>query len=152
MSKASIWIRSILIPVLTGILISIIIAPYMDYGTLIQPAFAPPGFLFPIVWTILYILMGVSDGILRSNGLNTRETDFIYYLQLFFNALWSIIFFVLKWRFVAFIWIIVLLVLIIVMILRFYRRSQLAGLLQIPYLLWVAFASYLNYAIYLLNK
>ena len=152
MSKASIWIRSILIPVLTGLLISIIIAPYMDYGTLIQPSFAPPGFLFPIVWTILYILMGVSDGILRSNSLNTRETDFIYYLQLFFNALWSIIFFVLKWRFIAFIWIIILLILIIVMIVRFYRRSQLSGLLQIPYLLWVAFASYLNYTIYLLNK
>lgn len=152
MNKAGIWIRSILIPVLTGVLISLIIAPYMDYGTLIQPSFAPPGFLFPIVWTILYILMGVSDGLLRSNGLNTRQTDFIYYLQLFFNALWSIIFFVLKWRLIAFIWIIILLILIIVMIVRFYHRIQLAGLLQIPYLLWVAFASYLNLTIYLLNR
>lgn len=152
MSKVSIWVRSILIPVLMGILISLIIAPSMDYGTLIQPSFAPPAFLFPIVWTILYILMGVSDGILRSNGLNTRQTDLIYYWQLFFNALWSILFFVLKWRFIAFLWIIVLLILIINMIKRFYRHNQVAGLLQIPYLLWVAFATYLNYTIYLLNR
>lgn len=152
MSKVGIWVRSILIPVLMGILISLIIAPYMDYGTLIQPSFAPPAFLFPIVWTILYILMGVSDGILRSNGLNTRQTDLVYYLQLFFNALWSIIFFVLKWRFVAFLWIIILLILIVVMIRRFYHRSEVAGLLQIPYLLWVAFATYLNYSIYFLNR
>lgn len=152
MSKVSIWVRSILIPVLMGILISLIIAPSMDYGTLIQPSFAPPAFLFPIVWTILYILMGVSDGILRSNGLNTRQTDLIYYWQLFFNALWSILFFVLKWRFIAFLWIIVLLILIINMIKRFYCQNQVAGLLQIPYLLWVAFATYLNYTIYLLNR
>lgn len=152
MSKVSIWVRSILIPVLMGILISLIIAPSMDYGTLIQPSFAPPAFLFPIVWTILYILMGVSDGILRSNGRNTRQTDLIYYWQLFFNALWPILFFVLKWRFIAFLWIIVLLILIINMIKRFYRQNQVAGLLQIPYLLWVAFATYLNYTIYLLNR
>lgn len=151
MSKVGIWARSILIPVLTGILISLIISPYMDYGALIQPTFAPPGFLFPIVWTILYILMGVSDGILRSNELNTKQTDLIYYLQLFFNALWSIIFFVFKWRLFAFIWIIILLALIILMIMRFYERNHIAGLLQVPYLLWVAFASILNFTIYFLN-
>lgn len=152
MSKVGIWIRSILIPILMGILISIIISPYMDYGALIQPAFAPPGLLFPIVWSILYILMGISDGILRSNGLNTKRTDLIYYIQLFFNALWSIIFFVLKWRLFAFIWIVILLILIIMMIAKFYKRNRLAGVLQIPYLLWVTFASYLNLTIYLLNR
>lgn len=152
MSKVFIWIRSILIPLLVGILISLIIAPYMDYGTLIQPMLAPPGFLFPIVWTVLYILMGVSDGILRSNGLNTKETDLIYYVQLFFNALWSIIFFVLKWRLLAFIWILLLAIFIIIMIKRFYERNQVAGLLQIPYLIWVIFASYLNLSIYILNR
>ena len=152
MSKIGIWVRSILIPVLTGILISLIISPYMDYGDLVRPSFAPPGFLFPIVWTILYILMGISDGILRSKELNTRQTDLIYYLQLFFNAIWSIIFFVFKWRFLAFAWIITLLILIVIMIIRFYERNKIAGLLQIPYLLWVAFASYLNFAVYLLNR
>ena len=152
MNKVGIWVRSLLIPVLTGILISLIISTYMDYGTLIQPSFAPPGFLFPIVWTILYILMGVSDGILRSNQLNTKQTDIIYYWQLFFNALWSIIFFVLKMRLLTFIWIIILLVLILIMIIRFYGRNHVAGLLQIPYWLWVAFASLLNLSIYLLNK
>ncbi|MBQ9314785.1 MAG: tryptophan-rich sensory protein [Clostridia bacterium] len=152
MNKVSIWIRSILIPLLTGILISIIISPYMDYGTLIQPAFAPPGFLFPIVWTILYILMGVSDGVLRSNELDVKQTNLIYYLQLFFNAMWSIIFFVLKWRLLAFVWIIILLILIVIMIIKFYEKNRVAGLLQIPYLVWVAFASYLNLTIYLLNR
>lgn len=152
MNKIGIWVRSILIPVLTGILISLIVSPYMNYETLIQPSFAPPGFLFPIVWTILYVLMGISDGILRSNNLNTADTDRIYYIQLFFNALWSIIFFVLEWRLAAFIWIIILAVLIVKMITRFYERNQVAGLLQIPYLLWVLFASVLNLSVYLLNR
>ena len=135
MNSVSTWIRSILIPILTGILIGIIINPYMDYEALIRPALAPPGFLFPIVWTVLYALMGISDGILRKNGLNTQETDIIYYLQLFFNALWSIIYFVLKWRLVAFVWIIVLAMLIVIMIVKFYQRNKLAGVIQIPYLL-----------------
>jgi len=152
MNNVSVWIRSILIPVLLGILISLIISPYMDYGTLVKPSIAPPSILFPIVWTILYILMGVSDGILRSNHLNTRQTDLIYYIQLFFNALWSIIFFVFKWRLFALIWIIALLFLIIVMMKRFYARNNVAGLLQIPYLIWVTFATYLNLSIYLLNR
>lgn len=152
MSNIGTWVRSILIPVLTGILISLVVSPYMEYDNLIRPSFAPPGFLFPIVWTILYILMGVSDGILRSRGLNTRQTDSIYYLQLFFNALWSIIFFALKWRLVAFIWIVILLILIIIMIKRFYERNKIAGLFQIPYLIWVAFASFLNFTVYLLNR
>lgn len=152
MNKIGIWARSILIPVLTGVLVSLITSPYMNYDTLIQPNFAPPGFLFPIVWTILYILMGISDGILRSKNLNTTNTDRIYYLQLFFNALWSIIFFVLEWRLFAFIWIIVLWILIILMIIEFYKRNKIAGIFQIPYLLWVTFASFLNLSVYILNR
>lgn len=152
MNKVGIYVRSILIPVLVGVLISLIISPYMDYGILERPSFAPPSILFPIVWTILYILMGVSDGILRSHSLNTRETDFIYYLQLFFNALWPIAFFVLKWRLFAFIWILVLVLLIAIMIKKFYERKKVTGLLQIPYLLWCIFASVLNLSVYLLNK
>ena len=78
--------------------------------------------------------------------------NFIYYLQLAFNSLWSIIFFTLKWRLFAFIWIVALAILVILMIIEFYKKNKIAGLLQIPYLLWVLFASYLNLGVYLLNK
>ena len=96
--------------------------------------------------------MGISYGILESNSLVDSDINSIYYLQLFVNALWSIFFFVFKWRFFAFLWILLLLVLVVLMTIKFYRKNKISGLLQIPYLLWVAFATYLNFAIWLLNK
>lgn len=152
MSKARIYIQSILLPVLIGVIIGLITSSSMDYSTLIKPPLAPPGILFPIVWTILYVLMGVSYGILKSNKQTDDEINFIYYFQLGVNALWSIIFFNLKWRFFAFLWIILLIILVIDMIRKFYNKNQLAGLLQIPYLVWIVFAAYLNFSIYLLNR
>ena len=133
-------------------LFGFITSGFIDHNSLAQPPLAPPGILFPIVWTILYTLMGVSYGILDVNGLVDSSINNIYYLQLFVNALWSIIFFILKWRFVAFLWIILLLVLVIIMTIRFYRKNKVAGLLQIPYILWVAFATYLNFGVYFLNR
>lgn len=124
----------------------------MDYETLKQPLFAPPGIVFPIVWTILYVLMGVSYGILKTNNKTSDEIDSIYYLQLGVNALWSIFFFIFKWRLFSFLWIILLAAFVIIMIKRFYEKNKLAGLLQIPYIIWIAFASYLNIAIYILNR
>jgi len=152
MSKFKIYLRSILIPVIIGAIVGFITSSFMDYNSLVQPPLAPPSILFPIVWSILYVLMGVSYGILESNSLIDSDINSIYYLQLFVNALWSIFFFVFTWRFFAFLWILLLLVLVIIMIIRFYRKNKLSGLLQIPYLLWVAFATYLNFAIWLLNK
>ena len=152
MERAKTYIKSILIPVLVGLVIGYITAPFMDYMNLIKPNLAPPGILFPIVWTILYILMGVSYGILKDNNLTDENIDLIYYAQLVVNALWSIFFFVLKWRLFSAIWIILLALLIVYMIIKFYDRNKLAGLLQIPYLLWVVFATYLNLSIYLLNR
>jgi len=152
MNKVGIYIKSILVPVLVGVLVGLIVSGFMDYNMLQKPFLAPPSIVFPIVWTILYILMGVSYGILKSNNLVDSEINLIYYAQLFFNALWSIFFFVFKWRFFAFIWIIALAILVILMILKFYSRNKIAGLLQIPYLLWVLFASYLNLAFYILNR
>ena len=96
--------------------------------------------------------MGVSYGILKSNNLVTQDIDQIYYLQLGVNALWSIIFFILKWRLFAFIWILLLAILVFTMIRKFYEKNRIAGLLQIPYLAWVVFASYLNLAFYILNR
>ena len=152
MSKFKIYIKSILIPVIVGGIVGIIISRAIDYNSLEKPFLAPPSILFPIAWTILYILMGVSYGILKSKSLVDYSISSIYYFQLFVNALWSIFFFVLKWRLFAFIWILLLLILVIKMITRFYSKDKLAGLLQIPYLLWILFASYLNLFIYLLNR
>lgn len=152
MSNFKIFAKSIAIPVIVGVIIGAITSGPIKYNTLIQPNFAPPSILFPIVWTILYILMGVSYGILESNSLLNQEAKFIYYLQLFVNALWSIFFFTLEWRLFAFIWLLLLIVFVIIMIIKFYNQNKVAGLLQIPYLLWILFASYLNFSIYLLNR
>ena len=96
--------------------------------------------------------MGISYGILKSNSLLDAKTSNIYYSQLFVNALWSIFFFVFKWRLFAFFWILLLIVLVYLMIKRFYSRNKVAGLLQLPYLLWIIFASFLNLTVYLLNS
>ena len=151
MQKFKIYFKTILIPVLIGGIVGILISGSMDYNYLEKPFLSPPSILFPIVWTILYILMGVSYGIIKDKGLMDSETKFIYYLQLFLNAIWPIIFFVFKWRLFAFIWILLLDVLVIVMLTNFYNKNKLAGLLQIPYLIWILFASYLNLAFYVLN-
>lgn len=151
MSKFKTYAKSILIPVVIGGIVGFIISGSMDYSSLEKPFLAPPNILFPIVWTILYILMGVSYGILADKSLIDLKTNALYYLQLFVNALWPIIFFVLKWRFFAFLWILLLDILVIAMIINFYKKNKLSGLLQIFYLLWSLFASYLNLSIYLLN-
>lgn len=152
MSKFKIYAKSILIPLIVGAIVGFLISGSIDYETLKQPFLSPPSIVFPIVWTILYTLMGVSYGILMSNSLVDARINFIYYLQLFFNALWPIAFFILKWRLFAFIWIIALAILVIIMIVKFYDRNKIAGLLQIPYLIWTLFATYLNLSIYLLNR
>ena len=108
MDKLKIYVKSILIPLIVGAAIGFITSGSMDLSNLQKPSFAPPDILFPIVWTILYTLMGVSYGILKTNDLVTDEINSIYYLQLAVNALWSIFFFGLKWRLFAFLWIILL--------------------------------------------
>lgn len=152
MSNFKIYAKAILIPVVVGGIVGLIISGSIDYSSLKQPPLSPPSILFPIVWSILYILMGISYGILDSNLLVDSGINSIYYLQLFVNALWSIFFFVFKWRFFSFLWILLLLALVVIMIVRFYRKNKASGLLQIPYLLWILFATYLNLGVYLLNK
>ena len=152
MNKTMIYIKAILLPVLIGALVGIITSGSMDYNMLQKPPLAPPGALFPIVWTILYILMGISYGILKVNNQTDEEIDWIYYIQLAINALWSIIFFNFKWRLFAFIWIILLAVAVISMIRKFYEKNKTSGLLQLPYILWVIFAAYLNFGFYILNR
>ena len=146
------YVKSILVPLLIGVIIGFTTSSYMGNSMLIQPSFAPPAILFPIVWTILYTLMGVSCGVLKTNSLTNDKINTIYYTQLFVNALWSFFFFVFEWRLFSFFWILLLIVLVILMIIEFYKKNKVAGLLQIPYLLWIIFASFLNLSIYLLNR
>ena len=152
MNKLWTYIKAIAIPLIVGGVVGFITSRFMDYQMLEKPFLAPPGFIFSIVWTILYVLMGISYGILKSNGLLDDTASFVYYLQLGINALWSIFFFVLDWRLFAFFWILLLLATVIWMIKVFYERNKIAGLLQIPYLIWIVFATYLNLGFYLLNR
>ena len=152
MSKAKVYIKSILIPVVLGGIIGIIISKFIDYDSLKQPPFSPPSTLFPIVWTLLYILMGVSYGILKNDSKVTDEINQNYYTQLVVNLVWPVLFFVFKWRLLSFAWILLLVVLVSAMLIKFYKQNKTAGLIQIPYLIWTVFASYLNIGVYLLNR
>ncbi len=152
MEKWKTYVKSILIPLILGGIVGFITAGRMDYQGLDKPPLSPPGILFPIVWTILYILMGVSYAILEVEGKHDTQTKRSYYLQLVVNLLWPIFFFVFKWRLFSFFWILLLLISVIAMTIKFYQQNKTAGLLQIPYLIWVLFATYLNLGIYLLNR
>lgn len=124
--------------------------------TVIKPPLSPPMILFPIVWTILFILMGVGSGIVfvkrHTDKEAARSALFVYGLQLVVNFLWSIIFFNMQSYLFAFVWLLLLWVLIIIMIIKFHKISQLSAYLQIPYLLWVTFAGYLTIMVYFLNR
>ena len=148
MKKLKLFIY-ILIPLILGGIVAVIMMPFNDYQDLNLPFLAPPSIVFPIMWTLLYILMGISAYLVSENG--SKKDLVIYYIQLIFNALWTIIFFVFKLRLLAFIWILILLILIIVMIMKFAKVNKTAAYLQIPYLLWTLFASYLTLGTYLLN-
>lgn len=141
----------ILIPLAVGALSSLF-SGTMSYSTFNKPSFSPPAYLFPIVWTILYILMGISSYLsYSSDDPGKRKALTTYFIQLFFNFFWSILFFGNSQYLLAFLWLIVLIILIVIMIYQFYKILPLAAYLQIPYLLWCIFAAYLNYTIYSLN-
>lgn len=126
-----------------------------SYEVAEKPPLTPPGWLFPIVWTILYILMGISSYLVyntRTDLQDTKSTALIIYgVQLIVNFFWSIIFFNFSAYLFAFIWILLLLFLIFVMIKLFYKINKTAAILQIPYLIWVAFATYLTFGVFILN-
>lgn len=119
-----------------------------DVTGLILPKFYPPKILFPIIWSILYLLMTISVYLATKNSDDAYK---IYFIQLIVNAFWTVIFFGLKLRLLAFLWIIFLFIFVIIMIKKFYKENKNAGLLQIPYIIWLLIAMYLNLSIYLLN-
>ena len=149
MKNWKVYLVAIILTLLVGALSGFISMGGMEtYATLEKPFLSPPAWLFPVVWTILFVLMGV--GVARVY-LKTERVPRIYIIQLFFNFLWPIVFFNLEAYFFAFIWLIALLVLVIIMAIQFYNVDKLAGLLQIPYILWLIFAGYLNFMVYMLN-
>ena len=142
------------LPLLTGGLAALITQSSMEqFATFRQPPLSPPGWLFPVVWTILYTLMGISSYLVSQSDSPLKNTALrIYGIQLGVNFFWPILFFRLNAFLGAFFWILLLWILVLVMIVLFYKVKPIAGLLQIPYLLWITFAAYLNLAIYLLNR
>ena len=145
-------IIAILIPLAVGSFSALISGNMALYSTINKPAFSPPSIVFPIVWTILYVLMGISSYIIYSSDSadKTRALK-IYALQLFFNFCWSILFFRYQLYLFSFLWLVILIVLICIMIKDFYKINPAAAYLQIPYLLWCIFAAYLNFSIYTMN-
>lgn len=124
------------------------------YSELIRPPLAPPGILFPIVWAILYALMGISAYMIyvsdASNGEKKKALT-LYAIQLFVNFMWSIVFFRFEQIGAAFAVLVLLIILVVMMIVSFYKIRPLAGYLNIPYLLWIIFAAYLNLGFLILN-
>ena len=125
------------------------------YATLIRPPIAPPNWLFGPVWTLLYLSMGIAAGLVWNRGIGDKRVRFaitIFAIQLILNSLWSFLFFGWHWLHVAFIEIVILWLFILYTSIKFYALSKPAGLILIPYLLWVSFASVLNFSFWWLNR
>ena len=148
---------AILIPLLVGGISALLTKDAMSsFKNLNQPFLSPPAWLFPVAWTILYILMGIASYLIykNKNVYYYKERDnalILYAVQLIFNFLWSIIFFNMKQYFFAFFWLIILWILIFMLIRNTKKVNRLAYYLLIPYIVWVSFAGYLNIMIAILN-
>jgi len=150
------FIISLVIPLAVGGLSALITSGDMEiYKTVERPPLSPPSIVFPITWTILYILMGISLYLVWTCGdkfTDKSKAYFFFTVQLVLNFLWSPVFFTAQLYLLAFIILLLMWIFTILMIISFYKISKPAGLLQIPYLLWLIFAGYLNLSIYILNK
>lgn len=153
MNKIKNYTVGILIPLLVGGLAAILTMDGMDkYQNLNQPMFAPPTIVFPIAWAILYILMGIGSVLIyREKGENTKKALTVYGIQLAVNFFWSIFFFNMNLFLFSFIWLVLLWLLVLIMIILFAKIKPAAAYLQFPYLLWLTFAAYLNFSVYMLN-
>jgi translocator protein len=146
---------SILIAEGTGFLSGFLARSGPDfYESLKRPAFSPPGWVFPVVWTILYLLMAIAAyriWLKGKSGEDVKKALTLYAVQLFFNFLWSIIFFRFQLFGLAFLELLILLVFILLTTFEFYKIDKKAAYLMVPYILWVSFAGVLNYVIWRLN-
>lgn len=142
------------IPLAVGGLSALVSGGMADYQVMNQPPLSPPGWLFPVVWTVLYLLMGYASYRVLTSGAPAEQINkalTLYGAQLFLNFIWSPIFFGLQWYWAAFLVLIGLWVLIYLTMRAFSQIDERAGDLLLPYLLWVTFAGYLNLGVALLN-
>ena len=150
------YLISILIPLAVGGLSAFLTRNDMDlYRNIITPPLSPPSWLFPVVWSLLYILMGISSArvYLSCSDKKAREHGLLSYgISLFMNFMWSIIFFKFGYFLFAALWLGVMLFFILRTVYYYSKADPLSAKLQIPYIIWSSFALYLNIAIYLLNK
>ena len=152
---------AIAVPLCGGFIISLFTRDAMaKFGSFNQPPLAPPAWLFPVAWTILYILMGLASYFIWKKGHDSRKAAdksasktalIIYAVQLVFNFIWTPLFFSLGWHWPAFVWLLVMWVLIIVLMAKAYKISRPAFWMLLPYIIWCTFATYLNCGIAILN-
>lgn len=154
-SKTKKYIIGIAIPLAVGGLSALLTQSAMQkFNSLNQPPLAPPSWLFPVVWTVLFVLMGIASSLVYMADVPQEQKKSaltLYGAQLAMNFLWSIVFFNFGAYLFAFVWLLALLAVIIATAVKFRKISEPAAWMLIPYILWVCFAGYLNFAIYLLN-
>ena len=144
-------ILNIALPLAVGLVSGLLTMGAMeDFSSLNQPPLSPPGWLFPVVWTILYVLMGVSSWRIRRIDRQAPSLT-AYIVSLVFNFFWPIFFFVCQMWLLALIWLLILWVLVLIYTVGYCKIDRLAGWLQVPYAVWCAFAAYLNFGIVRLN-
>lgn len=125
------------------------------FSDLKQPPLSPPAILFPVVWTLLYLFMGISFYLIKTSGARRSacsDAQAVYFYQLTVNFLWPVFFFSFGWHLFSFFILLLLWGLVYKMIRCFYKVSAWAALLNLPYLLWLTFAAYLNFGVWLLNR
>lgn len=149
-------VAAILVCQVAGFIGSFFTAPSIPawYASIEKPAFTPPNWVFAPVWTTLFVLMGISLYLVWDRGFERKDVKFAVYVfgvQLFLNILWSLLFFGLQNPLLALIEIVLLWIAILVNIVFFYRISKRAGVLLIPYIVWVSLAAFLNYGVWVLN-
>lgn len=145
-------IVSILIPVILGIISGISGDASETFKQLAKPSFSPPAIVFPIIWTILYILMGISAYLVYTSRDKKKKSALtIYIIQLLINGFWATLFFRLRLFLFSFLWLLIIIAFVLAMIIKFYKINKWAAYIQIPYLLWLIFAAFLNYEMYLIN-
>lgn len=146
----------IAIPLSVGIVAGLLTKNSVEvFAILEKPPLAPPAWLFPVVWTILYILMGISSYIILTSDASREKIEDaikIYIYQLIVNFLWPTFFFNFQWYLFSFVWLVLLWILVFIMIRKFYDISKAAAYLNVPYIIWLTFAGYLNAGIWLLNR
>lgn len=155
-SRKKLLLICLAIPLAAGGLGALLAGSAMKhYQSYVQPPFSPPGWVFPVVWTVLYLLMGYGSYRVAALGTQTpgvRPALLLYGVQLAVNVLWPLLFFRLEWFLFALFWLILLWVLVLLTLRRFSRLNEGAGDTLVPYLLWVTFAGYLNFGIFVLNR